>query len=113
MFDVVFELAAEVLGEALHRQGGGIAERADGAAHDVVENAVEHVQVFRTALAVLDAMHDLVQPRGAFAAGRALAAGFLVVEEGETLQALTMQVVSSMTMTAPEPSIDPAFEMES
>ena len=82
----------------------GITEGADGASHDVIEHAVEEVEVFRTSLAMLDAVKTLVQPRGTFTAGRALTAGFLVIEE-RGLQRPTMQVVSSITITAPEPSI--------
>src|SRR3990167_3946185 len=77
--DVVLELRAEVLDEALHRHGGRIAEGADGAAHDVVGDAVEQVEVLGAPLAVLDAVHDAVEPAGALAAGRALAAGLLEV----------------------------------
>src|SRR5688572_12765004 len=70
--DVVHELVAEMLDEALHRQRRGIAQRADGAARDVVGDVVEEREVFHAALAVLDAVHHAVEPAGALAAGRAL-----------------------------------------
>src|SRR5687768_18424177 len=74
------ELVAEVLDEALHRQRRGVAERADSAPGDVVGDVVKELQVLHAALALLDAMHDAVEPAGALAAGRALAAGLLEVE---------------------------------
>src|SRR4051812_2573249 len=76
VLDVVHELVAEVLEEALHRQRRGVAQRADGAAGDVVGNVIEEREVFHAALAVLDAVHHAVEPAGALAAGRALAARF-------------------------------------
>ena len=45
VLDVVRELVAEVLEHALHRHRRGIAERADGAALDVVGHRVEQRQV--------------------------------------------------------------------
>src|SRR5512135_1127810 len=55
MLDVVLELAAVMLDEALHRQSRRVAQRADGAPGDVVGHVVEQCQVFGTPLAVLDA----------------------------------------------------------
>src|SRR5512144_1089623 len=64
--DVMLELGAEVLDEALHRQRGGVAQRADGAPGDVVGDVVQHVEVRARALAVLDPVHHAVEPAGAF-----------------------------------------------
>src|SRR6267378_4710734 len=80
VLDVVHELVAEVLDEALHRQRRGVAERADGAPGDVVGDVVEEREVLHAAEALLDAVHDAIQPAGALAAGRALAAGLLEIE---------------------------------
>uniref|UniRef100_A0A0N4ZLE3 NAD-specific glutamate dehydrogenase n=1 Tax=Parastrongyloides trichosuri TaxID=131310 RepID=A0A0N4ZLE3_PARTI len=60
--------------------GGGVTQGADGAAHDVACHVVQEVQIFRTALTVLDAVHHAVEPAGAFAARRALAAAFFEIE---------------------------------
>src|SRR4029078_8126174 len=80
VLDVMRELAAEVLDEALHRQLGGIAERADRAALDVVGNGREHVEVLKPSRAVLDAAHRAQQPSGTLAPRRALAAGLFGIE---------------------------------
>ena len=47
----------------------------------------EQVQVFHAAVAVLDAIDHAPQPAGAFAARRALAAAFVLVEVGQAHQA--------------------------
>src|SRR5438067_13925454 len=86
VLDLVHELVAEMLDEALHRQRRGVPERADGAAGDVVGDVVEERQVLHAALAVLDAIHHAIEPARALAAGRALAARFLVVEVREALE---------------------------
>src|SRR5690349_7444121 len=83
MFDVVLELSAEMLDEALHWQRRGIAQRADGASRDVVGHRNQLLEIFASAFAVLDALHHAIQPTGAFAARRALAARFLEVKERE------------------------------
>src|SRR3954464_6931433 len=75
VFNVVNELAAEVLDHRAHRHRGGIAQRADGAALDVVGHGVQQVDVFHLSMAVLDAIDHAPQPAGAFAARRALPAG--------------------------------------
>src|SRR5262247_2015775 len=80
VLDVVHEFVPEMLDEALHRQRRSIAQRADGAAGDVVGDVVEKVEVLEPALAVLDPVHHAVEPAGALAAGRALPAGLLEIE---------------------------------
>src|SRR3546814_11558865 len=67
MLDVVCELVAEMLDEAAHRHGGSIAQGANSAAHDVVRDRVEHIQVFRAALTVFNACQHAIQPARAFA----------------------------------------------
>ena len=80
MIDVMLELRPKMLDEALHRQRGGIAERANRSTLDVIRDGGQHIEVFLTALAVLDPVHHSPEPTGAFAARRALAARFLEVE---------------------------------
>src|SRR6476646_897763 len=73
--DVVLEFLAVHLHEGARRHGRGVPERADGATLDVVGEVEEQVEVFLAAFAVLDAVQDAVEPAGALAAWRALAAG--------------------------------------
>src|SRR5207247_2359259 len=74
VIDVVLELVAEMLDEALHRQRRGVAERADGSSRDVVRDRCQQLEIAVTALAVLDAVQTPPQPSGALPAGRALTA---------------------------------------
>src|SRR5690242_14295197 len=78
--DVMLELTAEMLDETLHGQRGSVAERANRAPLHVVGDGRQHVEVFTAPGAVLDAVDHPPQPPGAFAARRALAARFLVIE---------------------------------
>src|SRR5690349_10831589 len=78
--DVVLELAPEHLHERPRWHRRRVAERADRAALDVVQEVEQEIQVFHAALAVLDAVQDPVEPAGAFAAWRALPARLLEVE---------------------------------
>src|SRR6202162_2406091 len=80
VIDVVLELAAKMLDEALDRQRCGIAQRANGAAGDVVGHGEQQVEVFVPALPVLDAVDHAPQPSGSLPAWRALAAGLLEIE---------------------------------
>src|SRR2546421_11199132 len=85
MLDVMHELVAEVLDEALHRQRSGVAQSADGAPGDVVGDVVEKIEIGHAPLSVLDAVHHAVEPARAFAARRALAARFLEIEVRQAL----------------------------
>src|SRR6187399_3077402 len=80
VLDVVHEFVAEMLDKALHRQRGSIAQRADGAPGNVVRDVIQQVEVLHPALAMLDTVDHAVEPAGALAARRALAAGFLEVK---------------------------------
>jgi len=53
---------------------------ASAAACHLVADGIQQIQVFHAALAFYDAVDDAVEPAGAFAAGGALAAGFVVVK---------------------------------
>ena len=76
----VLEFVAEVFEEALHGPRGGIAERADRMTLDLVGYLDQLVEVFLLALPVDDAGQHAVQPAGALATRRALAAGLRHVE---------------------------------
>src|SRR6516165_11434340 len=80
VIDVVLEFVPEMVDEALHGQRRGVAQRADRAPGDVVGDRNQEVEVFVTALAVLDSVDDAPEPPGPLAARRALAAGFLEIE---------------------------------
>src|SRR5712691_8555863 len=86
VFNVMLELVAEMGNEAFNRQRGGVAQSANGASRDVVRDIEQQIQILLLSLAVLDAVHHPVQPAGAFAARRALAAGFLEVKIGKPKQ---------------------------
>ena len=85
--DVVFELFAEFLYEAERGHRGGVAERAEGAAHHVFGEVLDVVDVLLCAAAGVDAGEGLLDPVRALAAGDAPAAGLVLVEadgaEGE------------------------------
>ena len=79
VLDVIFEFVPEVLEHAAHRHGRCIAERADRAAHDVLRDRVQQIQIFLAPESMLDPMHHAIQPARAFTARRALTACLLVV----------------------------------
>src|SRR3990172_4857283 len=80
MVDVILELVAKMVDERAHRHCRRVTQRADGASLDVVGNVVQEIEVFRLAAARLDAVDHAIQPAGAFAARRALAARFLLIK---------------------------------
>src|SRR5512141_1636842 len=88
VIDVILEFVAVVLDERANRHCGGIAERADRAALDIVRNRVQQVEIFVAALAVLDPVDHAPQPAGAFATRRALAARLLEIEIRQPQQRL-------------------------
>ena len=82
-FDFLFEVFGELLQDGFDDPIGAVGEAADGGAgHDALGEADFHeqVEVLGAAAAFVDAVDDLVGPGGAFAAGGALAAGFVGVE---------------------------------
>ncbi len=74
------ELVAEFGDEGLSGPGAGFAEGADGLACDVICDAEESVGVLGDSAALEHTGGDFFHPEGAFAAGGALAAGFMGVE---------------------------------
>src|SRR5207249_4789287 len=78
--DVFLELAAELLDRVLHRPASPVREAADRRARhdaDAVADLFQNLEVFKPALAALDALANLQHPAGPFAARRALAARFV------------------------------------
>src|SRR6185503_1609798 len=86
MSDVILELVAEVLDEALHGPGGCVAEGADRVAFDLVRDVHQHVELLLASLAALDAADHAIHPAGSFATRRALSARLRIVEAGDALQ---------------------------
>src|SRR5277367_3456777 len=64
VLDVMQEFVVVVLDEGAHRHGRRVAQRADGAALDVVGHRIEQIEVLKTALTVLDAVDHAIQPAG-------------------------------------------------
>src|SRR5690348_9845379 len=86
VIDHVLELVAEMLEEALHRPGRGIAERADGVPFDTVGDIDEERELLAPRLAGEDPLQQPVHPARALATGRALTAGFRHVEPRDALE---------------------------
>ena len=79
--DVSLELFRKLPDPALERPAGGVPEGAEAtAALDVARHLQEEIQVLRFSLPVQNAPQDPVGPPGPLAAGRALAAGLVLVE---------------------------------
>ena len=76
----LFKFAAILGDEGFHGPCGGFAERTNGFAVDVVGDFKKQINIFRTAMTVLDAMEHFLHPQRAFAARRALAAGLVRVK---------------------------------
>ena len=70
-------------------------------------------EVLGAALAVLEPPEDARRPPAALAARRALPAGFVGVEADHPRAQSTTQSVSSITMIAAVPSIEPAAASDS
>src|SRR6478735_535170 len=75
-------LVAEVLDRAGDRADRTVGERAERAAEDVVALVEQELEVGLGTLSLLQRRQRLHQPPGALAAGRALAAGLVLVELG-------------------------------
>src|ERR1700678_3396953 len=79
-FDVVFELFTKFFYEAECGHGSCVAERAEGAAHHVVGEVLNVVDVLFAAATVVDAGEGFLDPVRAFAAGDAPTAGLVLIE---------------------------------
>ena len=109
VLDHVFELVAEMLQEALHRPRGGVAERADRVAFDLVRDVDQHVEVFAAPLPCEDARAACGTAsrclHGTACTGRRTRRSRSARAARSTR---TMQVVSSMTIDGAGASAEPA-----
>src|ERR1700733_6592193 len=78
--EMIFELVAPFLDDADRGQRGGVAERAEGAPEHVFRQLVDQRNVFLSAGTCVEAVEHFLEPRRAFAAGDAPAAGFVRIE---------------------------------
>ena len=78
--EMILKLVPPLLHDADRGQRRGVAERAERAPEHVLRKLVDQRDVFLAAAALVEAVEHLAQPRGAFAAGNAPAAGFVRVE---------------------------------
>src|SRR3972149_7728510 len=78
--DVPLVLVPKMFQRAQDRRDLGVAERADSLARDVAAEPLQLRQILVAPLAVLDPGQDVVEPRAAFPARRALPARFVVEE---------------------------------
>src|SRR4051812_6453265 len=77
---VRLELGPEVLDGGQRRCRGGVAERAQRLARDVVADAHQEIDVAHLSFAAVDAGKNLVEPVAAFTTRRALAARLVLVK---------------------------------
>src|SRR5690348_4239533 len=78
--DVLLELAAELADVARDCDRRGLTERAEALAVDAVADVEQEVELVLLRFAGFEPAQDLRHPAGALAAGRALAARFVLVE---------------------------------
>ena len=83
IFDVPFKLIAEMADGSSHGPGSSIAQRANGIAFNAALNVPQQVNIGHLSFSVFYVFQDLVHPAGAFAAGAALSATFMIVKTGE------------------------------
>src|SRR5262245_42887113 len=81
--DVRLDLLGEALHQRFHGSHGRVAQRAQRVAADVAGHGLQEHGVALASLAVLDALEHQLHPVRALAAGRALAARFMVEELGQ------------------------------
>jgi hypothetical protein len=78
--DAVLDLVPEMADQALDRPGRRIAKRADRVPLDLLGDVEQHVDLLDLGLALHQPVHHPHHPARALAAGRALAAAFVLVE---------------------------------
>src|SRR5512143_3547567 len=78
--DPLLDDVAEMADQSLHRPGRGIAECADGMALHLIAHVEQHIDLALLGLALGHALEHPPHPACALAAGRALPAGFMLVE---------------------------------
>src|SRR5947207_4525661 len=80
VLDVILIFVAEELDAASEHARGGIAERAEGFAADVIADVEQQINISLAPLTMFEPVQDLGHPIGAFAAGRAFATRFVAIE---------------------------------
>src|SRR5580658_10951332 len=78
--EMIFELVAPFLDDAHRGQRGGVSERAEGAPENVLRKLGDQRNIFLSAGTCVEPVEQFLEPRGAFAAGDAPAAGFVRIE---------------------------------
>src|ERR1700730_15178775 len=77
---MILEFVPPLLHDADRRQGRSVSERAECAPEHVVRRLLDQGDIFCAPTAFVKAVEYLAQPRGAFAAGDAPAAGLMCIE---------------------------------
>src|SRR6266508_3711226 len=80
LVNATLDLVPEMAQQALHRPGRAVPERADGMTLDLGRDLHEHVDLALVRAALRHAAEYPPHPSHALAAGRALAAAFVLVE---------------------------------
>mmetsp|Transcript_35491 Transcript_35491/g.114080 ORF Transcript_35491/g.114080 Transcript_35491/m.114080 type:complete len:280 (+) Transcript_35491:273-1112(+) len=83
LHDAQLDLRPEGADQPLHWPRGGVTQRADGVALDLVRQLLEHVNLLDLRVARHKPVHDLAHPASPLAARRALAARLVLVKLGE------------------------------
>ena len=78
--DAFLDFVAVVFDESLYGPGGCVSECADGVSFDLFGQFPEHVDLGVVGFTDFHAFEGVSEPAGAFAAGGALAAAFVLVE---------------------------------
>src|SRR5919202_3049959 len=78
-----FKFVTEVTDGGCHGPGCSIAQRADGIAFDLTLYIPQQVYITHFSFAVFYVVQHAFHPAGAFAAGAALSAAFMMIEAGQ------------------------------
>jgi len=88
LVDPLLDLMPVVPDESLNWPGSSIAQGTDGMSFDLFGQFPEHVDLGVVGLSDLEASHHVCEPAGPLPAGRALAAALVLVELGQSEDAL-------------------------
>lgn len=81
--DSVLHLPAEVLDETLHRPGGSITESADSVTFNLEGKLLQHVDLSKVSITLLDTVEQVDHPACTLTARSALSTAFVLVELGK------------------------------
>src|SRR3546814_12112178 len=84
-----FDFRAEMLDQPLDRPCGGVAERTDGVAFDLLGDVEQSVDLADVGVAGAQPLHHAPHPAGALAARGDMAAAFMLVEIADAADRLT------------------------